>query len=69
MPKMTHATLSSQLKQLLDEGMIERTVKSDMPPVVEYSLTDIGRKFKPVLDSICQFGMEYISYMKVNPDK
>ena len=32
MPKMTHATLSNQLKQLLEEGLIARDVKSDMPP-------------------------------------
>lgn len=64
MPKMTHATLSNQLKQLLEEGLIARDVKSDMPPIVEYSLTDIGRRFKPVLESIRQFGREYIAYLE-----
>lgn len=69
MPKMTHATLSNQLKQLMEEGLIDRTVKSDMPPVVEYSLTEMGRKFEPVLKSIRTFGDEYISYMKKNEKK
>lgn len=69
MPKMTHATLSTQLKQLMEEGLVERTVKSDMPPVVEYSLTEIGLKFRPVLESIRQFGMEYIAYMNEKQDK
>ena len=64
MPKMTHATLSNQLKQLMEEGLIERTVHSDMPPVVEYSLTVIGRRFKPVLDSIRAFGEEHIAFMQ-----
>ena len=63
MPKMTHATLSNQLKQLMEEGLVQRNVLSDMPPVVEYSLTDIGRKFKPVLESIRKFGFEYIECM------
>jgi DNA-binding HxlR family transcriptional regulator len=63
MPKMTHATLSNQLKQLMEEGLVERNVLSDMPPVVEYSLTDMGRKFKPVLDSIREFGFQYIDYL------
>ncbi|MBQ7265629.1 MAG: helix-turn-helix transcriptional regulator [Firmicutes bacterium] len=66
MPKMTHATLSNQLKQLEKEGLIERIVYSEMPPKVEYSLTEIGRKFKPVLDSIRAFGQEYISYFDKN---
>lgn len=63
MPKMTHATLSNQLKQLEAEGLVKRTVYGDIPPKVEYSLTDIGRKFQPVLDSIQTFGREYIKWM------
>lgn len=62
-PKMTHATLSKQLKQLETEGLVQRTVYNDIPPKVEYSLTDIGRRFQPVLDSIQAFGKEYIDYM------
>lgn len=64
MPKMTHATLSNQLKQLEAEGLIQRIVYSDIPPRVEYSLTDMGKKFTPVLESIKAFGQEYITYMK-----
>ncbi len=63
MPKMTHATLSNQLKQLEEEGLIKRTEYAQIPPKVEYSLTDIGKKFQPVLDSIQDFGKEYIDYM------
>lgn len=64
LPKMTHATLSNQLKILESEGLIQRTVFNDIPPKVEYSLSDMGRKFEPVLDSIKTFGQEYITYMK-----
>lgn len=63
MPKMTHATLSKQLKQLMEEGLVERTVVSNMPPVVEYSLTPIGRRFSPVLESIRDFGRDYIEWI------
>lgn len=68
MPKMTHATLSNQLKQLMAEGLVERTVLSEMPPMVAYSLTGMGKKFKPVLDSIREFGLQYIDYMGEKPD-
>lgn len=64
MPKMTHATLSSQLKQLEAEGLIQRIVYNDIPPKVEYSLTEIGRKFDPVLESIKKFGTEYMNYVE-----
>ena len=63
MPKMTHATLSNQLKQLEAEGLIARTVYGDIPPRVEYSLTELGRAFGPVMDSIRAFGQVYISHM------
>lgn len=63
MPKMTHATLSAQLKQLEAEGLIIRKEYPQIPPKVEYSLSDIGKEFQPVLDSICEWGIKYIDYM------
>ena len=41
---MTHATLSVQLKSLVENGLVERTQYEDIPPHVEYSLTEIGEK-------------------------
>ena len=63
MPELTHSTLSSQLKQLESEGLISRKVFAEVPPRVEYSLTEIGHKFGPVLDSIEQWGNDYIGYL------
>lgn len=62
MPKMTHATLSNQLKQLESEGLIIRTEYSQIPPKVEYRLSDIGKEFEPVLDSIRDWGNKYLEY-------
>ncbi|BBF43567.1 transcriptional regulator, HxlR family [Lachnospiraceae bacterium KM106-2] len=62
MPKMTHATLSNQLKQLESEGLIIRTEYSQIPPKVEYRLSDIGKEFEPVLDSIRDWGIKYLEY-------
>ena len=50
--QITHATLSSQLKYMEKEGLVHRTVYPEVPPRVEYSLTAMGRRFAPVLDSI-----------------
>lgn len=60
---MTHTTLSRQLKLLEEEGLILRRVYSEIPPKVEYSLSEIGRKFDSVLDALAIWGEEYIDYL------
>ncbi|MCR4944529.1 MAG: helix-turn-helix transcriptional regulator [Clostridium sp.] len=62
MPKMTHATLSNQLKQLEAEGLVIRKEYMQIPPKVEYSLSDIGKEFQPVLESIRDWGEKYIEF-------
>ena len=64
--QITHATLSSQLKYMEKEGLVHRTVYPEVPPRVEYSLTAMGRRFAPVLDSIQVWGEEYIELLKEN---
>ena len=61
---ITQATLSSQLKYLEQEGLITRHVYPEIPPRVEYALTDIGYSFIPVLNEIEKWGMKYIDYLK-----
>lgn len=64
--QITHATLSSQLKYMEKEGLVHRTVYPEVPPRVEYSLTAMGKRFAPVLDSIQVWGEEYIEFLKEN---
>lgn len=64
--QITHATLSSQLKYMEKKGLVHRTVYPEVPPRVEYSLTAMGRRFAPVLDSIQVWGEEYIEFLKEN---
>lgn len=66
MPKMTHATLSVQLKTLVDNGLVVRKQYESIPPKVEYSLTEIGKKFRPVTDALQKWGQEYIDFLKSN---
>ncbi len=61
---MTHTTLSRQLKTLEEEGLIVRKEYSQIPPKVEYYLSDIGEKFRPVSEALGKWGLEYIAYMK-----
>ncbi|MNN33518.1 HTH-type transcriptional activator HxlR [compost metagenome] len=59
---LTHATLAKQLKQLESFGLIVRKEYPQVPPKVEYSLSDLGRKLIPSLESIFVWGEEYLKY-------
>lgn len=63
MPKMTHATLSVQLKSLMEKGLVERKQYESIPPIVEYSLTEIGKGFQPVLEAMRIWGEAYIDFI------
>ena len=46
---ITHATLANQLKELENDGLISRKAYPEVPPRVEYTLTDLGESFVPLL--------------------
>lgn len=60
LPDMTQTTLTRQLRSLEENGMIQRTVYPQIPPKVEYCLTDIGMEFIVVLDAIESWGTKYM---------
>ena len=64
MGKLTSATLTKQLRMLEDYGLVSRHVYSEVPPKVEYSLTELGKEFQPVLDQFRIWGDKYISSMQ-----
>jgi len=66
MAGISQATLTAQLRLLEKAQMIERTVYAEIPPKVEYKLSDLGKEFNIVLDAIQKFGEIYISYQKAN---
>ena len=51
-------TLSQKLKELEADGLITRTAYAQMPPKVEYTLTERGRSLVAVLDKLCEWGSE-----------
>ncbi|PHM36282.1 transcriptional regulator [Xenorhabdus mauleonii] len=58
-PHITEMTLSIQLKKLERDGLILRDVYGDKPPIkVVYSLTDFGKSFKPVFESLSVWAFE-----------
>lgn len=56
---ITFKTLSSQLKEMEKDGLIIRKEYPQIPPKVEYSLSDKGRSLYPLMEAMCQWGMEH----------
>lgn len=56
---ITQKVLTNNLRQMEASGLIERKVYAEVPPKVEYSLTDTGISLKPILDSMVAWGNEY----------
>ena len=54
--KVTDRTLSTNLKELEADGLIRRKEYPQIPPKVEYSLTDRGKSLIPILDGMCEWG-------------
>ena len=55
--------LIQSLKELEKDGLVHRRVYRQVPPKVEYSLTDVGRSFVPVLNAMFNWGQSYASYL------
>lgn len=58
--KITHKMLSSQLKELESDNLIIRTEYHQVPPKVEYTLSETGLSLMPVLNSICTWGGKHL---------
>ena len=70
-PSITQKMLTQQLRELEDDGIVNRKVFAQVPPRVEYSLTDLGRSVMPVLEQLCQWGRAYEAHMgeRLNDDE
>lgn len=58
---VSQKVLTSQLRDMENNGLLIRTVYAEVPPRVEYSLTDLGKSLKPILDAMWNWGEEYKS--------
>ena len=58
-PGISKKVLTDNLRALEDDGIIEREVFAEVPPRVEYSLSDLGKTLKPVLDALQIWGADY----------
>lgn len=58
---VSQKVLTAQLRDMENNGLLTRTVYPEVPPRVEYSLTELGRSLKPILDAMWNWGEEFKS--------
>ena len=56
---VSQKVLTSQLRQMEDSGLLVRTVYAEVPPRVEYRLTELGHSLEPILDAMRAWGEGY----------
>lgn len=61
---ISQKVLTNNLRQMEQSGLISRKVYAEVPPRVEYSLTDLGKSLKPILDSMVNWGEDYRKMQK-----
>ena len=63
---ITQSTLTKQLRELEQDGFISRYIYQEVPPKVEYSLTDLGKTFIPILNQMMLWSEEHLSPVAVS---
>ncbi len=59
-PEISKQTLTNQLRELEADGVINRVIFPEIPPRVEYSITDFGATLLPIIDSMYQWAKEHM---------
>ena len=57
--------LKKACRKMEDDGLVKREVFSEVPPRVEYTLTDVGYSLAPVLDAMASWGTDYKTFLKL----
>ena len=67
-PRISDKMLTSQLRELEANGFIQRKVYAVVPPKVEYSITEKGKKVIPIIETIRAFGLELMKENGIKED-
>ncbi|WP_068619800.1 winged helix-turn-helix transcriptional regulator [Paenibacillus tuaregi] len=60
LPDITQRMLTLHLRELEEEGIVSRVIYPQIPPKVEYSITEYGKSLSPILESLHQWGVAHV---------
>ncbi|QGV05277.1 winged helix-turn-helix transcriptional regulator [Lactobacillus acetotolerans] len=67
LPKASHKVLTNQLREMEEDQLISRTVKSDSQIRVFYKITDLGRTLMPIINQMYKWGTNRIKQLQISP--
>ncbi len=62
---ISQKVLTTNLRAMEDDGLVQRKVYAEVPPRVEYTLTDVGYSLAPVLNAMASWGTDYKVFLKL----
>ena len=66
LPGCSQRMLTNQLRELEADGLVDRKSFGEVPPRVEYSLTEMGRELEPVLKAMCAWSQQHLQGIEPN---
>ena len=61
LPEATPRVLDLQLKELVEDGLVSKTIFPELPPRSAYTITELGSSLLPIIDAMLQWGTDHIS--------
>ena len=68
MPDISHKVLAATLRALENEGLISRTIYAEVPPRVEYRISDHGETVRPILMAVRAWGHQHLEWKRVESE-
>ncbi len=60
-PDISRQTLTNKLRELEDDGILDRVVYAEVPPKVEYNITDMGMSLNPIISEMSKWGLQFVT--------
>lgn len=67
LPEAAPRVLDMQLRELADDGLVQKTIYPELPPRLEYTITELGRSLLPIIDAMIEWGESHRELLR--PDK
>lgn len=69
LPGVSEKVLTTQLRDLVRDGIVRRDDANEIPPRVDYSLTPAGKELIPIMEAMCQWGSEHLGVPPTLPPR